>query len=55
MGRKSYGFEIKKEFVDAYHAQIETIVQATFYQQERDKQQAQRRLAYVDKEQVEMG
>ena len=37
LGRKSYGFEIKKEFVDGFNSKIATNVQTTIFQQETEK------------------
>ena len=34
MGRKSYGFEIKKEYVDGFNNQLARDVQTTIFQQE---------------------
>ncbi|MEG6613734.1 site-specific DNA-methyltransferase [Pseudoclostridium thermosuccinogenes] len=34
LGRKSYGFEIKKEYVEAFHSKLAQNVQTTIFQQE---------------------
>jgi site-specific DNA-methyltransferase (adenine-specific) len=34
LGRKSYGFEIKKEFIDGFNAKLAANVQTTIFQQE---------------------
>jgi site-specific DNA-methyltransferase (adenine-specific) len=35
LGRKAYGFEIKKEFVDGFHSKLAQNVQSTIFQQEK--------------------
>ena len=36
LGRKSYGFEIKKEFVDGFNSKLARNVQTTIFQQNKD-------------------
>ncbi len=36
LGRKSYGFEIKKEYVEAFHSELAQYVQTTLFQQIND-------------------
>jgi site-specific DNA-methyltransferase (adenine-specific) len=35
LGRKSYGFEIKKEFVEGFNSHLAKNVQTTIFQQEK--------------------
>ena len=37
LGRKAYGFEIKKEYVDGFYNKLASTVQTTFFQLEREK------------------
>ena len=39
LGRKAYGFEIKKEYVDGFYNKLASTVQTTFFQLEREKKQ----------------
>lgn len=41
LGRKAYGFEIKKQFVDGFERELASSVQVTFYQQEARKEHKQ--------------
>lgn len=41
LGRKSYGFEIKREFVEGFKKEIASNVQQTFYQMEARKEHKQ--------------
>lgn len=41
LGRKAYGFEIKKQFVDGFKRELASNVQVTFYQQEARKEHKQ--------------
>lgn len=41
LGRKAYGFEIKKQFVDGFKRELASNVQVTFYQQEARKEYKQ--------------
>ena len=41
MGRKSYGFEIKKEFVKGFNEKLATNVQTTIFQQPRERKYTQ--------------
>ncbi len=41
LGRKAYGFEIKKQFVDGFERELASNVQVTFYQQEARKEYKQ--------------
>ena len=41
LGRKAYGFEIKKQFVDGFERELASSVQVTFYQQEAKKEYKQ--------------
>jgi site-specific DNA-methyltransferase (adenine-specific) len=41
LGRKSYGFEIKKEYVEGFKRELASNVQVTFYQQEARKENKQ--------------
>lgn len=41
LGRKAYGFEIKKQFVDGFKRELASNVQVTFYQQEVRKEHKQ--------------
>ena len=41
LGRKSYGFEIKKEYVEGFKRELASNVQVTFYQQEARKEHRQ--------------
>lgn len=41
LGRKSYGFEIKKEYVEAFHSRLAQNVQTTIFQQELLRKQEQ--------------
>ena len=41
LGRKSYGFEIKKEYVEGFKRELASNVQVTFYQQEARKEYKQ--------------
>jgi site-specific DNA-methyltransferase (adenine-specific) len=34
LGRKSYGFEIKKEFVEGFNSKLAVNIQSTIFQQE---------------------
>ena len=43
LGRKSYGFEIKKEYVEAFNSQLANNVQTTFMQYEYEQEKAVRR------------
>lgn len=45
MGRKSYGFEIKKEFVEGFKNKIAKNVQISMLQHEYEKEQQRRREA----------
>ena len=47
LGRKSYGFEIKKEFVDAFHNNFANQVQTTMYSLELEQRQQQRMTEYA--------
>ena len=46
LGRRSYGFEIKKEYCDAFHRELATNVQGTFFAEAIDYQREQLRLAH---------
>lgn len=46
LGRKSYGFEIKKEFVDGFYSKLATNIQTTFYQLEAMKNKPKFKEAY---------
>jgi site-specific DNA-methyltransferase (adenine-specific) len=37
LGRKSYGFEIKKEYVEAFNSKLAQNVQSTIFQQELER------------------
>ena len=41
LGRKAYGFEIKKQFVDGFKRELASNVQVTFYQRETRKEYKQ--------------
>lgn len=41
LGRKSYGFEIKKEYVEGFKRELASNVQVTFYQQETRREHKQ--------------
>lgn len=41
LGRKAYGFEIKKQFVEGFKRELASNVQVTFYQQETRKEYKQ--------------
>lgn len=41
LGRKSYGFEIKKEYVEGFKKELASNVQITFYQQEAQREHKQ--------------
>lgn len=42
LGRKSYGFEIKKEYVEAFNSQLANNVQTTFMQYQYEQEKATR-------------
>jgi len=44
MGRKSYGFEIKKEFVDGFNAKLANAVQISLLNLEQERMQEQKRI-----------
>ena len=41
LGRKAYGFEIKKQFVDGFYEKLASNVQQTIFQQETRKEYKQ--------------
>lgn len=50
MGRRSYGFEIEKKFVDGFNEKLANNVQATFLQMQRESEANARREKYIQKE-----
>jgi len=44
LGRKSYGFEIKKQYVDAFYRKIASCVQTTFFQFQLEREIQQKRV-----------
>jgi site-specific DNA-methyltransferase (adenine-specific) len=46
LGRKSYGFEIKKEYVNAFNDMLGKNVQRTLFQVEEEIQRSQRKMAF---------
>ena len=47
LGRRAYGFEIKKEFVDAFNSEFKDGMQKTFFQHEREEQNKQKHDRYA--------
>ena len=43
LGRKAYGFEIKREFVNAFHEKLAPNMQMTIFQMERERQSSRYR------------
>jgi site-specific DNA-methyltransferase (adenine-specific) len=48
LGRKSYGFEIKKEFVEGFNSKLAQNIQSSIFQQELIQRQTQRQLSISD-------
>ena len=48
LGRKSYGFEIKKQFVDEFNTKLAVNVQSSIFQQEFIQRQTQKQLSIAD-------
>jgi site-specific DNA-methyltransferase (adenine-specific) len=48
LGRKSYGFEIKKEYVEGFYSKLATNVQSSIFQQELIQRQQQRQMSIAD-------
>ena len=46
LGRKSYGFEIKKEYVEGFNTKLASTVQRTFYQLELENQKKGKRVLF---------
>ncbi len=46
LGRKSYGFEIKKELVEAFNNKLATNIQGTFYSVENENAKKEKRKSY---------
>lgn len=46
LGRKSYGFEIKKEFVDGFNKNLASSVQISLLNLEQERMQEQKRLSF---------
>lgn len=47
LGRRAYGFEIKKEFVDAFNREFKDGMQTTIFQHEREEQSKQKHKQYA--------
>jgi site-specific DNA-methyltransferase (adenine-specific) len=46
LGRKSYGFEIKKEYVEAFHSKLAKNVQTTIFQHETQKRNGKQMMMF---------
>lgn len=47
LGRKSYGFEIKKEFVDGFNTKLSQNVQTTLFQQAANQKKTQNQVTFL--------
>jgi site-specific DNA-methyltransferase (adenine-specific) len=46
LGRKSYGFEIKKEYIEGFNSKIAPNVQVSLYQHEAEKKRAEHQIKF---------